>query len=505
MPPPGGPEDKSPPKIIRTIPSDREINVPLDSKIEILFDEAVKESEGSVVLLPFVDGTRVKFKGKRIVLDTEKQLEPNTTYRVSISTKLQDLRGNSLKSSRAFAFSTGSFLDSFSVFGSVYSKDLSPCEKATVALYLVNDVAIDTVPNRPFAVAWTGVGGRFEIDYLPDSKYLIVPFLDNNLDMKISATEPRAIPSEIIHGPGKIHWSFVICEWDSIAPQILFARAENPYVIRIKFDEPIVLSDKCKFKKSPENGAFEVFRYFNSKQEIGLFFQDELKAGVARIEVYSIADERGNVSDSLTYSFDIPEVFKDTVLSIGVIEKRKLMPNEPLFIKCSKPILDGCISVFDSLGKKYEGATSVIPPDILTYKPVGRYPRRGDLFWRLDSLVIADGKIFFDTTSHNIQIESESEIGKVITHFTGDCEAICDLFPFDKNGNIYRIEKKDGVFESEFVKAGFYNMRLFCDEDRDYAWFPGNLNPFMFSEKTIVYPDTVKVRGLWTTEIILTR
>ncbi|RKZ30572.1 hypothetical protein DRQ36_05070, partial [bacterium] len=152
--PPGGPEDKSPPKIIYTIPAAGTTDVALDTRIEIRFNEYIKKTTGAVVLLPPVENTKIKFKGKRIVID-HAPLTPNTTYRISISTGLKDLRNNALKRAINIAFSTGAALDSFSLSGKIY-EGFFPAEETRVHAYIAENGEIpDTLPLQPYAVSWT--------------------------------------------------------------------------------------------------------------------------------------------------------------------------------------------------------------------------------------------------------------------------------------------------------------------------------------------------------------
>ncbi|RKZ29771.1 hypothetical protein DRQ36_07595, partial [bacterium] len=63
----------------------------------------------------------------------------------------------------------------------------------------------------------------------------------------------------------------------------------------------------------------------------------------------------------------------------------------------------------------------------------------------------------------------------------------------------------ENCFRADPVEQGKYILWLFCDDNADSSWFPGNLKPIIPSEKAVVYPDTIDVRGLWTTDIKLTR
>ncbi|MFQ5584884.1 MAG: Ig-like domain-containing protein, partial [Calditrichia bacterium] len=96
--PPGGPEDKSPPKIIYTFPPADSTNIQVLPYLEILFDEAVEKTSfaDQVWFIPEMKkGFKLKWKGsKKLRVLLQDSLEKNQTYIFNIGTGVKDLRGN---------------------------------------------------------------------------------------------------------------------------------------------------------------------------------------------------------------------------------------------------------------------------------------------------------------------------------------------------------------------------------------------------------------------------
>ena len=108
--PPGGPEDKTPPEIIHTIPDINSTNVPRTTEVEFEFSENIQDN--SLKSLIFISpnpgkGFTIKAKGNKINLEFTDSLIANVTYSITLGTGINDLRGNKLKESYTLGFATG--------------------------------------------------------------------------------------------------------------------------------------------------------------------------------------------------------------------------------------------------------------------------------------------------------------------------------------------------------------------------------------------------------------
>jgi len=123
--PSGGPKDEMPPVFVGSTPSPGQLNFD-KKKIEILFDENISLSkpQEKVVISPPQKGMPViKGGGKRIFVEMKDSLQANTTYTIDFSDAISDLNETNLLPNFALSFSTGSYVDSLMVSGTLINAE----------------------------------------------------------------------------------------------------------------------------------------------------------------------------------------------------------------------------------------------------------------------------------------------------------------------------------------------------------------------------------------------
>jgi len=185
--PSGGPVDTSPPLVISCEPENYSIGFDLDRAI-INFDEFVKLTnigEQVIISPPVKEMPEFSIKGKSVIIDFKEELLENSTYNIFFGNAISDITEGNPISNFSYVFSTGNYLDSLSVEGSVANAfDLNPEEGVFVMLYpLDNDtVQIDSLPYkvRPFYVSRTDETGHFLLNNLKDEEFLLFALRDVN-------------------------------------------------------------------------------------------------------------------------------------------------------------------------------------------------------------------------------------------------------------------------------------------------------------------------------------
>jgi len=142
--PPGGPEDKTPPEIVSSVPYMISLNLLLDQDVEILFSEKIdaRTVSNAVFISPTPgEDTEIKVKGKTLLIHFSEPLIKDVTYTITLGTGIKDLHGNSLLHSFTLAFSTGGQLDHNEISGKVFA---DKPENVTVWAYFLE---ADSVVN----------------------------------------------------------------------------------------------------------------------------------------------------------------------------------------------------------------------------------------------------------------------------------------------------------------------------------------------------------------------
>src|SRR5690242_1663633 len=89
QPPPGGPEDKTPPTLDTVMPPQRSLNVPRDTKLHFIFTHNIDRASftSALSITPYLSGP-VKYNWDgydEVTVILPEQLRENTTYVVSLT------------------------------------------------------------------------------------------------------------------------------------------------------------------------------------------------------------------------------------------------------------------------------------------------------------------------------------------------------------------------------------------------------------------------------------
>lgn len=213
QPPPGGPEDKTPPKVISVLPVSGTVNYS-GNKIDLEFDEYVERRsfEESFFISPKPKGgIKFNWSGKEVEIEFTGGMEKNRTYTFTVGKDLKDVRGgNTLPEPIKFAFSTGSKIDRGKISGRVITKNT---DKIYVFAYLIDGVNPDSInPSKKQAdfLSQTNSSGSYSFENIPYAGYRLFAVKDNdrNLLYDKDFDEIAVLPSDIrvddsLHSSGR--------------------------------------------------------------------------------------------------------------------------------------------------------------------------------------------------------------------------------------------------------------------------------------------------------------
>ncbi len=190
----GGPRDKKPPVVIKSKPLNGALNFTGD-KVEITFDEYIKPeaiSEEMVISPPQKERIETTMRGKTLVIDIQDSLWENTTYTLSFGQSIMDLNEGNVLKNYEFIFSTGNYLDSLAVSGTVLQAiDLQPL-KEDVHILLYSSLS-DSAPYLEVAdyVAKATPEGAFLINNIRPATYRLFALQDQNRNLKYDVPEEQ--------------------------------------------------------------------------------------------------------------------------------------------------------------------------------------------------------------------------------------------------------------------------------------------------------------------------
>jgi len=183
--PKGGPKDKLPPVIVKSIPEPNQTNFK-ENKIRITFNEFIVPDELNdkfIVSPPTTKKPIFKTKGKTFIVDLNEKLHPNTTYSLDFKDGIVDNNERNKYKNLRLAFSTGPQLDTLRIVGFVRDAfTLEPAKNCYILLYKgTSDTLIHK--SRPDFVGKTNAQGFFAVTNLPATSFQIYAMsdIDNNL------------------------------------------------------------------------------------------------------------------------------------------------------------------------------------------------------------------------------------------------------------------------------------------------------------------------------------
>ena len=191
--PEGGPKDITPPKILNEIP--KNYNTNFEGKvIKIYFDEYIKIKDISKQLIispPMItqpDITPTSGASKYITIKIFDTLQPNTTYAFNFGNSITDNNEGNPYPYYRYVFSTGSYIDSLSVKGTIVDAlKKQPDTYVNVALYEVDSTFTDSIIYKKVPKYITNTLDSvtsFSIENIKAGKYMLMALKDGNGDNK---------------------------------------------------------------------------------------------------------------------------------------------------------------------------------------------------------------------------------------------------------------------------------------------------------------------------------
>ena len=253
QPPPGGPEDKTPPALDTIMPHQRQLNVQRDTKLHFFFKKNIDRNSftSALSITPYLTGNlKYKWSGyDEVIVILPEQLRENTTYVVSLTKDLKTRRNAPLLEPIQIVFSTGSIIDTGHITGTMLpplnpgaSTDLS---NVSIFAYDITEHSLDTLnfnKTRPDFKTQPSNKGAFEFKAMKvGHSYrifaLIDEFRNNVFDPGIDAFGV-ANKDIVLDTPEKtdIHIRMAP-KSDSVKPKLEDAEIIDAYHIHARFSE----------------------------------------------------------------------------------------------------------------------------------------------------------------------------------------------------------------------------------------------------------------------------
>ena len=519
--PTGGPKDSIPPILINSIPKQGEVNFK-GKTIALTFSEAVmlnNPKEQLIITPDLGKNVDVKAKKNQVILTLDQDLQDSTTYALNFREAVQDITEKNPAAMLKLAFSTGDFIDSLSIEGSVY--DLlknNEIKDATIGLYQSD--TFDIFKHRPTYFTKSDTKGNFKLENLKPGQYFIYGIQDNNKNLVAdSKTEAFGFLPDTIRLTNNLEdVEIPFIHLDTRPLKLTSARPSGTY-FNIKTTKSLT-----DFKISTTEGPI-----------ISSFGED-----MANVRVYNTFENQDSVSirfiarDSINNSLDTtlyvkftkrdvkPENFDVVLNQFNVVGPKALIQGQLQF---SKPVLDiNFDSVFYSIDSTHRISFTendlqwdslrnkvflqkTFDKNLLPKEPADEdkpLPQR-------NAQRFAPGK-----STAKPSVESQFYLGKgaFISIERDSSKKIEDRFPptkledtgvllleiqtqakyffvelLTKDFEVIATKRNSKKFNFEDLKPGDYQIRLVIDEDNDGKGGPGNFYNRQEPEPILFYKN----------------
>ena len=560
--PSGGPIDKTPPIFMRSNPTPNAVNVK-GRKIEIFFDEIVtlKDPSTKIIVSPAqTEMPRMSALGRKVTVELVDSLLPNTTYTIDFSNSIQDNNEGNAIDNFAFAFSTGSVIDSMRVSGYVLdSRTLEPMQSVVVGLQ--SNLADSAFHKEKLQrVALTNDRGQFTIRNVSPGSYHIfalkdldrdykfgnptedIAFLDsiivpsigsreaadtvyndlNEIDTIMRATRPAYFPNDILlsmfNEDRKSQYLANNLRVDSTRISLTFAAASDTLPSLSIVGRNDVPDQWYTLERSQTN---DTLTYWIRPPH--LVSADTLMVATT----YLRTDTASNLSwgtDTLKFTFQRQKAKKkkkneetDSLEQIRFMELHPLANGTqevyaPMLLQTGTPIERYSREAFH-LQRKLQNDTIFYPAEIKSIALRDSTLNRRDLMLKVDwepgaaytlavdSLAMTD--IYGLQTKPlkvDFNVRKMEEYGNIVFNITAVRDsAIVELLDGTEK-IVLRAPVKNHRAELLNLLPGKYYARLFIDRNGNGKYDTGNYDMHLQPEETVYYPGAINLKKNWDVE-----
>lgn len=497
--PTGGAKDSLAPVFVKAIPPNFTTNFDTD-EIRIYFDEFIKlkDYQKQFIASPPLANTQVSPQGsasKYITIALQDTLEPNTTYVFNFGLSITDNNEGNPFPSFKYVMSTGDYIDSLSVKGTIMDAIASkPDEYVTVMLYEADTTFTDSTvfKERPRYVTNTLDSlPTFNLDYLREGTYALVALKDEATNFTFQANKDKiGFLDQFITVPTDSSYTLKLFKEDAAYKS---SRPQHASEGKIAFG--ITGNMDSVAIQMISNLDEELTSLITKKEPDTLYYWYK---PTVKVDSLLFTASASGYLDTLTARIRTP---KRDSLKIAARDGRNIIFDKPFTISSNVP-LD---SVDPSFIQVRKDSIDLVATTTLSEKGMLaeiKFDQAEDALYNINILPGAFID-FFGQTNDTLNIKARS---KERSDF-GDIEITllnATTFPYivellDSEDNLLdtRYTTEETIFTFPLLKASKYKIRLIEDANGNRVFDTGNYLKKRQPERVINYPGTIEVRPSW--------
>lgn len=505
--PSGGAKDSKPPVFIRSNIDSPRVNVSRNLReLRLDFDEYItlKDINKNLIISPPIKKIKKilpsNLANKYVLIQWEDDLEENTTYSFNFGNAIVDNNEANGLPYFNYAFSTGSFLDSLYVSGTVKNalavkkENSTKIKNGVVGLYKVSDSI--NYKAKPDYISRIEDDGYFEINYLPQGQYSVVAFEDENqnsvfdqgkekiaflkeyisLEQKISGLDMKLYPSVKKQSYKEIK---------GIPGGLLLLFEGNPETVEI-----FPLKDQLKsYETYHRKHSDSAFVWFNAKENnVGLEFGSQLefhyktKAKEDTVSIFYKNDPKHELTISRQDSKGFP-LGKDLVLKANMPIKN---------ILADKMTLES-----DSIPQKFSAKINEKNDREILINSEFALGKKYTLNISKESV-----SSFYETNpkayAFNFEVDKPDSFGNFMVRLKNKPNSKFWVQLLNENNDVqYSQYTQLDEIKFENLKPTNYYLRIIIDENSNELWDLVDFDNQTFAEPVLIFDKVISVRQKW--------
>jgi uncharacterized protein (DUF2141 family) len=499
--PTGGPKDTIPPVLVRTVPENFSTNFSAN-EIRIVFDEYIKlnELQKNLIISPPMEYPPVITPlntSKTLKIKIQDTLLPNTTYSINFGNSIVDNNESVPFDNYKYVFSTGSYIDSLTLSGSIRDAERPlPENPTTVALYELDDQIYDSIVyfEKPRYVTFVKDSlDTFRFTNLKEGTYALVALKDQAGDYTFQPGSDKIgfAPTPITLPTDSTYTLTLFKE----TPEFMMGKPKLAGKQHITFGySGSVDSLSLKLRtETPPN--FEYSSYRDAlKDSVHYWFKPNLEADSL---VFLVSNR--DYKDTLTVR--LKELYRDS-LEVSAVNAGVQVPRDTLALSANVPL----VSIRDEYISVQTSDSVAVPFQTKLQGGVNRlqiaFPKETSKLYNVELLPGALVDFFEntnDTLRYRVQTKALSDYGTLALSFSNleEFPVIVQLVDnkFKVVAEDYLTELRNVQFD--FLNPGNYYVRLVFDENRNRRWDTGSYLEKRQPEEMIYYPGKIEIRANW--------
>lgn len=500
--PSGGLKDSIPPVIVKSSPENYSINFD-KNEIRIYFDEYIKLKDLNQELIispPFENQPIITpvSTSKQLRIKFKDTLKENTTYSFNFGKSIVDNNeGNSFNYFK-YIFSTGSYIDSLSLKGSINDALLlEPELNTTVMLYEVNETFHDSIIyfEKPTYITTTQDSTHaFELNNLKEGEYLLIALKEKNNDYIFQPQNDRiAYSNKIIQIPTDSTYTLSLFKEDpdyKIAKpkhdtknHIIFGYEGNVDSLNVTLQTEVPFNYESVLYKDYKTDTLHYY-FKPAFEKDSLLFYVEHKNKIDTLitkmrDLYHDSLSITSINAGLLTSKDTLKITANNPISKIDIEKIKVIDKD------STPI-----SITRKIDSKYNLASLIFPIEQEQNYSITLLPGAITDFFEESN----------DTLQYRIRTNELTDYGTLTLNLNNAANYpyIVQLVNsrFKMVAEQY-VATNDPIY-FDFINPGNYYIRIIEDANNNGVWDSGNYLQKIQPEKVTYYPSLLDVRANWS-------